>query len=159
MDSPRSSESSWTEEICHNALAYLDSGSDSENAPTKMSRSSSKDGIGKDFSFKQDNSRPADSTQDESSFLSAENQSNLTFTQNNSVENIDVFQPTIQKQGSHIVQQNTFNFYPEQRPVASFQPSVNVLNTMGANSQQSSMISNSFTPNFMETTASFTPSE
>ena len=123
-----------------------------------MSRSSSKDGIAKDFSFKQDNSRP-DSTQDESSFLSAENQSNLTFTQNNSVENIDVFQPTIQKQGSHIVQQNTFNFYQEQRPVASFQPSVNVLNTMGANSQQSSMISSSFTPTFMETTATFTPSE
>ena len=114
MESPRSSDSSWTEEICHNALAYLDSGSDSEGVPTKMSRSSSKEAA-KDFSFKQDNSRPADSTQDESSFLSAENPSNQTsFTQNNSItESIDVFQPTLQKQGSHIVQQNTFNFYPE----------------------------------------------
>lgn len=48
------SDTSWTEEVCLNALAYLDSGSDSEECKPRLS-----DG------------RQQDSTQDESSFMSA----------------------------------------------------------------------------------------
>jgi len=86
--SPESNHS-WTEEVCLNTLAYLDSNSDEENCfkKTKLSESSEKA------------NRPSFSTQDESSFLSA----------------VDSDKQVIDEFSSSLATMPVFNFVPEMK--------------------------------------------
>jgi hypothetical protein len=90
------SDHSWTEEICLNALAYLDSGSDEENC-FKQKRFSD--------SIKKEN-RPSFSTQDESSFLSA----------------VDSEKHVFEEFSSTLAPIPVFNFVPEMNQSIAFKP-------------------------------------